>query len=511
MMKRVLLALVLLMLGQIAWAGPYTVAQQTPVYTDAHPIQAHDAAAAYGYEPADISGGFTTSTWIHGSSTCPSGGCGAYLAPGTGSEGKARFDCNAAGHNNDDPIIYPGVQGGSPHEHTTFGNLAFANSMYNATYAALRVTGNSTCYGGPLNRTLYWEPSMKKLLPSGYAATIIPKNIVTYYEACELGYSGVDYSKDCSKSSRWPRSIEFIEGFNMNDPTNSRVTDIVAALNAAAGWAKYSTVGAGSAGGFVGWFCYSVVSGTLGPVSALKDGAGNPTLNCTANTDIYAELLSDPCWDGVNFTSPNGRLHMMPYIRDNNASRNVCPDNWVRVMQFRAKVTFSQTGQSDYSNWWASSDRMVGMTQFLNGQSMHFDLIPAWDYGTAASPGVFLNFSNHCDGTPITISGTTMATDPHECAYGRIDQTENVYVNEASPDASSPNPIVNLSPNQTGTLRYFTVTPGSTGTGHLHHGVPCTSAVPCQSMNDNMPANDNQTRLAGAVPIDFNLRGQAGR
>lgn len=502
-MKKLLIFLALLMFGQSAHAGPWTVGPQTITYTDAHPRGSINTAPAYGYEAPDVASNFTSATWIHTGS--PPSTAGQYDAPGVGAEAKARFDCNVAGFNHDDPIIAPGVPNGASHDHTIFGNLAFANSMYNATYASLRATGNSTCYGGPLNRSLYWEPSMKVQLPTGYIATIKPKNIVTYYEDGALADIGTGKITDPLTVTRWPRGINFIEGFNM--ATQTRVSDIVAALNAAAGWGHYSTVAAGTGGGFVGWNCLSVISGPTNAAS-LADISGNATLNCTPGTDLYAELLSDPCWDGKNLTSPDGRGHMMPYIRDNNTGNLVCPDNWYRVMQFRAKVTFNQSGAADYKRWFASSDRMPGMTQWLNGQSMHFDLIPAWEYGTAAAPGVFIKFSVNCDGQTIVMSGTTLTGNGHECGYGRISLTENLWVNEASPDGSQPNPLVVLSPDQTGTNRYFPIVPGATGNGHLHHGKPCTQASPCQSMNDNMApaANDNPIVLAGAAPISFDLR-----
>lgn len=470
MIKQFLLASSIL-IASPAVAGPWLVGPQTPTYTDAHPLGAINAAPFYSSgEPADISGGFTTSTWIHtGSPPTVNGGqtAGQYSAPGSGSESKARFDCNIAFENNNDPIIFPGILNGSPHAHTFFGNLDAATNTQNVTYASLRASGNSTCYGGPLNRTLYWEPSMKKVLSSGVAATIKPKNIVTYYESGALADIGTGKITDPLVGTRWPRSLDMVEGFNMADPTNSRVTNIISALNTAAGWNHYSTTPAGTGGGFVGWFCYSYVSGGSAPY--LRNTDGTAALNCVSGTDIYAELLSDPCWDGKNPTSPNGRLHMMPFITDNNTGKPVCPDNWYRVMQFRAKVTFAQAGSADYKEWYASSDRMPAMTQFRNGESFHFDLIPAWDYGTAAAPGIFLKFSNHCDGQTVVISGTTMTGDGHECGYGRISLTENLYVNEASPDASSPNPVVNLNPDQTGILKYFPVATGTPVPGPVHH------------------------------------------
>jgi hypothetical protein len=538
MIKKLLLASTIFLASPVI-AGPWLVGQQTPTYTDAHPLGSPNTAPFYtAGEPADISGGFTTSTWLHtGNPPMPNGTTSEFSGIGSGGvESKARFDCNVAFESHDDPIIAPGVPNGASHDHTFFGNTAAAAAPYNATYASLRAAGNSTCYGGPLNRTLYWEPSVKKVLSSGVVATIKPKNIVTYYESGALADIGTGRITDPLVGTRWPRSLDMIAGFDMNDPTNSRVTSIIAALNALPGRSgQYSALANNVGGGFVGWQCFTYNSGSGAKAYLSADGGVTANIDCAPNTDIFVEMFSYPCWDGKNPTSPNGRLHMMPLIRDNFNSKNVCPDNWYRVMQFRAKVIFKQTGPSDYKTWFFSSDRMPGMnastftgsisgttltvsgvtgllaanhtitgtgipantvivsgsgstwtintsltisseamaSPFNYGETGHFDLIPAWDYGTAANPGTFLKFSNHCDGQTIVTpdSGTVMTGDGNECGYGRISLTENVYVNEASPDSSSPNPVVNLNPDQTGTLRYFPLVNGTSVPGPVnnHH------------------------------------------
>lgn len=505
-MKRFLLALLLILAAPV-FAGPYTVGLQTPVYTNSHPKGAPNTAPAYAYEAPDVASNFTVATWEHITSTGTGPAAGQFDNPTTTNESKARFDCNVAFENSTDPIIFPGIANGSPHKHTFFGNTAAASNTQNVTYASLRASGNSTCYGGPINRTLYWEPSIEKLLPSGAIATVKPKNIVTYYESGSgVGTAG-DIESDPNEVTRWPRGIDMVFGFNMGDPTDSRVTKIRDDLNAIQP-GRYSTVSS-FYGGYRGWHCVVPASGNgsiagQSPVPGsdfqpyLRNADGTATLNCSPNTEIQFENASYPCWDGVNLTSPDGRKHFMPYLKDNFTGKFVCPDNWYRVTRFRVKVQFNQSGQSDYTSWWASSDRMVGMTQFNNAASIHSDLIPAWDYGTAASPGAFLEFINHCGGVNIVMSGTTMASDPHECGFGRISSTKQLWVTEASPDGSQPSPVVTLSPDQSGTNRYFPLT-GATGDFTIQHP---------HSMNDNipMPANDNQTQLAGAAPVSFNLR-----
>jgi hypothetical protein len=479
MMKKLLASTCLFLLAQPALAEPWTVGSQTITYTNAHPFGSPNTAPAYSSEPADVASNFTELTWTHttGQANGPAGG--QYDGPGVGQEAKARFDCNAAFESQDDPIIAPGVQNGSLHKHTFFGNLGAQSAPYNATYSSLRASGNSTCYGGPLNRTLYWEPSVFKLLPSGVVATIKPKNIITYYVGGVQANQGDGTVDDPSTRTRWPRDISMIFGFDMNDPTNTRITNAIAAGDAANGGPRYQV--SSPANGFIGWTCVtpntgatagghyanSPVAGALQPY--LRNADGTATLDCLPGTDLQMQLQSYPCWDGVNLHSPNGRGHFIQYIRDSNTGKNVCPDNWYRTMVFVVFVTFNQSGSADYKEWYFSSDRMPGMTQYLNGQTAHADLIPAWSYGTAASPGTFLNFTVHCAGITVVISGTTLTGDRHECGSGRIDSTEQTWAAEASPDGSSPNPLVVLSPNQTGSLRYFPLTAGTVVPGPVHH------------------------------------------
>lgn len=479
--KRILAAALLsTCMASPALAGPWTVGPQTITYTNTHPLGGRNSAPAYAYEEPDVSSGFTENLWTHDTGDGTTAVGGQYDGPGVGSEAKFRADCNIAFENHNDPILAPGIANGATHDHSFFGNVAAATNTHLVTYASLRAAGNSTCWGGPLNRTLYWEPSMKKVLSNGITVSVKPKNITTYYEGGDLAEFNTGRIGDPAVFARWPRGIKFIEGVNMSDPGGTRYATILAAANAGQP-GRYSLV-LGATSGFRGWSCLTPAAGAgpggriaTSPLPAsdfqpyLKNANGTPTLDCAPNTLIMAEIASDPCWDGVNLDSPDGRLHMMPFLRDSNTGKNVCPDNWFRVVTFRAKVQFMTKSQSDHTNWWAASDRMAGMTQFLNGESMHFDLIPAWSYGTGASPGTFLRFAVHCNGQTVTVAGTTINGDPHECGSGRFDSASQLYNNEASPDGSAPNPIVTLNPDHSGIDRYFLPATGTSVPGTVSH------------------------------------------
>lgn len=475
-----LLATAALFHSQASIAGPWTVGAQTIAYSSTTTHILGDGSdirggipPAYGYMPADIPSDFTESVWIHTSATGTD-----FKGVGVGTEAKARFDCEFGFSAKDDPIIFPGVANGSLHQHSFLGKRLDLLGLRasDATYASLRGSGTSGCYGGNINRTLYWEAEPNKTLTNGVTVGIKVHTFASYYIGGLIGHTGDIY--DPAENVVWPRGWNTISGFNMADPTNSRLTAILAAANAASHSGKYSasTIPVG----FLGWYCETPVSGdgsvATSPVVGghqpwLRNTDLTPTLNCAPNTNIIADLITMPCWDGVNLTSPDGRQHMMPAIVDNDISKEVCPEHWYRVPTFEAKAFFYQKGQSDYTNWWLSSDRMPGMTQFRNGESMHFDVFPAWSYGTVARPGVFLRFMNHCAGVTIklAVADTPMAGDPHECDYGAFGANERVFVNEPSPDGSSPNPIVNLAPDHTGPGRYIKPAVGTPIPGTVHN------------------------------------------
>lgn len=400
-------------------------------------------------------------------------------------EAKARFDCEFGFTAKDDPIVNPGVVGGSSHQHHFVGkrlDLLSLNAA-NATYANLRGAGYSGCYGGPLNRTLYWEPAVYKTLSNGAVVEQKLQTFVSYYVGGLMADSSGDVY-DVRSNVVWPRGWMTISGFNMSDPNNTRYTNAIAAANAASHAGKYSAVPTGT--GFLGWYCEVPASGNGSIATSpkagsdhqpwLKNADGTPTLNCAPNTHIVADLMTMPCWDGKNLDSPDGRGHMINTVIDNDTSKEVCPIGWYKVPTFQAKVEFYQTGQSDYTNWYLSCDRMDPnpANWFNNGQCMHFDLIPAWSYGTVASPGVFLRFMNHCAGVTIQLqaSDTPMVGDPHECNFAVIDSTEGLWVNEAPPagNPGSPNPVVNLSPDFTiNTNRYIKAPTGTPVPGTVHN------------------------------------------
>ena len=486
-MKKFLLAFTALSsLSAQALAGPWLVGPQ-PVTYDTYPhvlgdgvTNARGGEAPYftNGEPDDIPSNFTVTDWIHNPPA------GQFDPPGSAAEAKARFDCNitfSGGKN--DPIVNPGQKDGASHAHDFLGNTAAATNVHLTTYASLRASGYSTCYGGPLNRSLYWEPALN-LTINGTDVEVKPRNLITYY-----GSPGALDPVETAKTTRWGRGWNVIGGFNMADPDSSIQKAEIAGHPDDLHWLT---------NGFVGWHCNTTQIGK-GPGAAfpadangfepyLADATGQGTLNC-ATTNIpgfgngvlvRAEINAPWCWDGKNPTSPDGRSHMRYPVRDGRNNAMVCPDGWYQIAFFNVIVEFAFKSNAEMWSAHLSSDRMSPnpANWFRNGETMHFDFIPAWDYGTGDNPGVMVKFFQHCAGISMHLKNsdgvtyTDLAGDPHECDYGRISSTESITNNESPPagNPGSPNPVVNLAPDQTTTSgRYFPINPGTSTAGAVLH------------------------------------------
>src|SRR5215204_5259145 len=122
-------------------------------------------ALAQGLELPPIPSNFDISTWLT---------TGQIPKVAADPVGAFRFICNASHNKYDDPIVYPG-QAGKSHLHTFFGNTT-ANAS--STYESLRSAGDSSCQGGPLNRSAYWVPSML----TGAGKVVMPDYVSVYYK-----------------------------------------------------------------------------------------------------------------------------------------------------------------------------------------------------------------------------------------------------------------------------------------------------------------------------------------
>jgi hypothetical protein len=88
--------------------------------------------------------------------------------------GAFRMFCEFSHLGYHDPIVDPGNDR-FMHLHMFFGNTT---ANHQSTYRSLRGAGNSTCDGGPLNRTGYWMPAVF----DGQDRVVVPDYFELYYK-----------------------------------------------------------------------------------------------------------------------------------------------------------------------------------------------------------------------------------------------------------------------------------------------------------------------------------------
>ncbi len=220
----------------------------------------------------------------------------------------------------DDPIVNPGAN--SPHLHLFFGNTA-ANR--DSTYASLRTTGDSTCEGGPLNRTGYWMPAMF----DGQGRVVPPSLILIYYKGGGAGGPLAQQQDYIRSTQQLPNGLRMVAGAgNLNAIT---------------------------------WKC--------------GDGSSEgKTIPANCPTGYLIGVVNFPdCWDGVNLDSPNHRSHVAYRSQDGNGNY-LCPSTHPVPIPTITENFHWESGATDVGAWSLSSD--FGAAR---GSSLHADWFGAWD------------------------------------------------------------------------------------------------------------------------------------
>lgn len=360
----------------------------------------------------------------------------ATSSPAVGTEPKFRTQCDFAFNGQFDPILYPN-RPDLGHMHTFFGNKAVTPA---SNYASLRLTGDSTCAGGPVNRSAYWYPSVLKDDATGDGRTKIkmPNYTTVYYVVPSVA--------TVSRMQRIPRGMGYVFGFNPADPNNDYVQDTFTGT-------FYEAATGINGTGFMGWKCEST-DGSIGananPVSGytnlqpyLRNADGTATLDCPTNEHLIASLKGPGCWDGVNLMSPNGRKHVFPSGSNihNLGTGPYCPEGWYHIAYFELIILFTHEGYTDYKEWYLSSDRMTDAAfihsdqechdeniingvdgSFCNGQTMHSDWFGAWDYSVMEA------WMKLCNGTS---DESWTGESRHECNGSEIG--DGRILNDGSP------------------------------------------------------------------------------
>jgi hypothetical protein len=172
---------------------------------------------------------YTRDSWVNG--------VDSRTLEGTSTEAKFRTECAPAFTKRADPLLFPG-QYPVGHGHTFFGAASDAviADVQNFNYTMGRANPKSSCQGGPLNTTLYWEPSIYRNV-NGLIVTVIPLSATFYYTHPESARLLTTHLR---------RNIRFIAGAN---PMDYNDTKRRAELAAATGTGDGGAAGLEYAGG----------------------------------------------------------------------------------------------------------------------------------------------------------------------------------------------------------------------------------------------------------------------
>ena len=297
-----------------------------------------------------IASNFDTSAWLWSGFSLPNN-----MAPDV--VGAFRFVCSPGQVSYDDPILYPGVKGGSSHLHQFYGNTG---ADYASTYASLRTTGESTC-SNKLNRSAYWIPAFL----NGAGKAIIPDYISIYYKrhadgdpACML-----EAAKGCADI---PAGLRVVAGFDMKrmneaQPENRNYTFRCISPNKPS--IHHSTV-----------------------AEAIAD--------CGGSGQIMAFIGFGSCWNG-ELDSADHRSHLVvpQYVGHSYPQCDAAHPYLIPELSQQIAYTVA----ADDGPIYFASDRMNGMNM-AGGSSFHSDYMEGWD------PNTRLTWERNCIGKLLNCS-----------------------------------------------------------------------------------------------------------
>ena len=338
----------------------------------------------------------------------------------------------------------------------------------------------SACPGGPLNATLYWEPSIYDDR-HGLRLTVMPAVATFYYTIPASQHEGLTHLR---------RNIRFIGGANPADYNDTaRRAEYTAAGMPYPGRVPADGTSQRAPAGFNGITCYQAAtggsSGAAVPVlTAHKLGSGDEARylkgpggedpwggGCSGAGEILILVNAPDCWDGTNLSSPDGRDHFRYSTSNEVGQQGQCPMNYVKVPHFETKVQVNHNGwEADLQYWYLSSDRTNPSDTpgdpasydpcrqtgpyFCSFATAHFDWWGAWDDVTIEE------WQRNCVG--ITID--TVANDHADCGFSGLAESRTLKYSGAPPEAGLSSDPVNSLPDErasdsTEGQRYFPVRP----------------------------------------------------
>jgi len=243
-----------------------------------------------------------------------------------------RVFCGVSHMNNDDPLVFPNQQNAT-HHHTYFGNTSV---RFDSDLNNLANVGNSTCWGGTMNRSAYWHPTMidatgKPMISDSGDGN--GQGVLFYYKA---GYDGVK-PEDIKPM---PNGLRILTG-------NPKATTLAEMQN-------------------VNWHC--LVPSTATGHSWNSKGVPN----CGVGEYVVMAMDFPRCWDGKNLDSPNHKDHMSRAIQGVG-----CPATHpVPVSQITFNMRFKVNYAGEALTWRLASDNYAGGNA---GYSAHADYVAGWN------------------------------------------------------------------------------------------------------------------------------------
>ena len=210
-----------------------------------------------------------------------------YTTTGTANGGQFRESCKLSHVAYDDPIVFPG-QTGISHPHAFYGNTSTRSAT---NLANMATSGNSTCFGGTLNRTGYWLPAPIYHCPTGAGGcsvardgTVMAPQVGNFYYKCDaIGATG------CDNGIWFPVGFRMITGY----PSNTSATGLPGASRI-----ECYLNGNPSNGGVYPGYAFDHI-----PTSADAIAIGG----CN---EINFFISFPDCWNGIDLDVPDHHSHM---------------------------------------------------------------------------------------------------------------------------------------------------------------------------------------------------------
>ncbi len=248
--------------------------------------------------------------------------------------GAFRVVCSVSHMSNDDPMVFPNQQGAT-HHHTFYGNTSI---NYKSSLSNLSATGNSTCFGGTMNRSAYWHPTMINTTTN---TPVLPENnqAIFYYKT---GYRGVKPSQVKAP----PKGLRMLVG----NPKATSASEVQSTH-------------------------YKCLSNGRTSYKSIP--------NCSVGDAVQMLVDFPQCWDGKNLDSPNHKDHMA-------YASNGCPASHPVIPEISLNMTYKITSANQATNWRLASDNYAKSS--AGGYSGHADWVNGWDEATFA--GIVRNCLN---------------------------------------------------------------------------------------------------------------------